>query len=325
MRHVRFDTRIKPSQITPESRYLGGRRRVLGALGGIGALGTVGGLGAATLLASARTAAAATPGSLMASATRSAYSVTEAVTPIEVATTATRFRELEPDIARNGEKLITSPWEVRVEGECLRPRTFGLEELLTLAPMQERIYRMLCTEGFLHVVPYIGYPLAELLRRVEPTGNARFVEFTSVHNPVQLPGQRDIDYIPWPYVEGLRIDEAMHPLSLVALGAYGTLLPKGLGAPIAVRMPWKFGTKSPKSVVRIRLLERQPATVWNSRYPRYHSFWGNINPAGATNLLGRGQRERKAGDLLTRATPLYNGYAEHVASMYAGMDPAQMF
>ena len=193
---------------------------------------------------------------------------------------------------------MTSPWQVSVEGECNKPRTFDLDELLRLAPFEERIYRMLCNEGFLHVVPYLGYSLSRLLAKVEPTGNAKFLEMTSVMRPTQLPGQREVTYIPWPYVEGLRIDEAMHPLTLVALGAYGQILPKGLGAPIAIRAPWKFGTKSPKAVVKLRLTEKQPATIWNSRFPKYHSFWGNINPAGATNFLGQGQQERKYGDLV---------------------------
>jgi methionine sulfoxide reductase catalytic subunit len=258
-------------------------------------------------------------------AAKSRYSVGDAHTPLEIASTRTRFRELEEDIAKNGEAYVTRPWKVSVEGECLKPRVFDIDDLLGLAPIEERVYRMLCTEGFLHIVPYLGYPLAELLRRVEPTGNAKFIEFTSVFDPARLRGQREITYISWPYVEGLRMDEAMHPLTLVALGAYGQELPKGLGAPLAVRVPWKFGTKSPKAVVRMRLVEKQPATIWNTRYPERASFWGNINPAGATNLLGRGQRERRDGDILTRPTPLYNGYAEHVAALYTGMNPAEMY
>ena len=307
-----FDAGVRPSEITPAAKYLD-RRRVLTALA------------AASTATWMHRASAANTSALLAAAAKSPFSVSEEVTPLAIASTKTRFRELEPDIAKNGAAYITSPWQVRVEGECLRPQTFDIDDLFGIAPLEERIYRMLCTEGFLHVVPYIGYPLARLLERVQPTGNAKFIEFTSLNRPEQLPGQREIDYIPWPYVEALRIDEAMHPLTLVALGAYGQLLPKGLGAPIAVRVPWKFGTKSPKAVVRMRLTEQQPATVWNSRYPKFHSFWGNINPAGASNLIGRGQRERKAGDLLTRPTPIYNGYAEHVAGLYRGMNPGEMF
>ena len=310
MKVKRYDADVLPSQITPESHYFS-RRRVVVAAASLSAIN----LWPTTVGARA----------MMLEPVKSPYSVSEAVTPIDVATTKTRFRELEPDIEKNGQGFATSPWQLAIEGECLRPRIFGMDELLRIAPMQERIYRMLCTEGFLHVVPYIGYPLSELLKKVEPTNNAKFLEMTAVMNPTQLPGQREITYIPWPYVEGLRIDEAMHPLTLVALGAYGQILPKGLGSPIAIRAPWKFGTKSPKAVVKLRLVEKQPATIWNTRYPQYHSFWGNINPAGATNALGRGQQERKAGDFFKRATPLFNGYAGHVASMYAGMNPNEMF
>jgi sulfoxide reductase catalytic subunit YedY len=311
----RYDSHIPPSTITPASIGLG-RRRVLAAAAGAAGLALVG-----------RAGRAAEPpaDALWRSAAKSRYSVGDALTPLQIASTRTRFRELEEDIAKNAEAFVTRPWKVSIEGECLKPRVFDVDDLLGLAPLEERIYRMLCTEGWLHIVPYLGYPLSALLRRVEPTGNAKFVEFTSVLDPARLRGQREITYISWPYVEALRMDEAMHPLTIVALGAYGQALPKGLGAPLAVRVPWKFGTKSPKAVVRMRLVERQPATIWNTRYPERHSFWGNVNPAGATNLLGRGQRERRDGDLLTRATPLYNGYAEHVASLYAGMNPAEMY
>ena len=320
MTHFRFVSRVAPSAITSATQYFS-RRRVLGAMAGLSGLSLMKGGGLSEALAQGNRAS----DSLMQGAKKSQFSVSEEITPFDVATTKTRFRELEPEIEKNGRGFVTSPWKLSIEGECLKPRVFDMEELLRIAPMEERIYRMLCNEGFLHVVPYIGYPLSELLKQVEPTGNAKFLEMTAILNPTQLPGQREINYIPWPYVEGLRIDEAMHPLTLVALGAYGQLLPKGLGAPIAIRIPWKFGTKSPKSVVKLRLTENQPATVWNTRYPQYHSFWGNINPAGATNALGRGQQERKAGDLFRRSTPLYNGYAEQVAGLYRGMNTSQMF
>jgi sulfoxide reductase catalytic subunit YedY len=311
----RYDDGVRPSTITSAESYFG-RRRVLAAAAGVAGLALLGRVGRA----------AETPADgIWRTAAKSRYSVADSPTPLEIASTRTRFRELEEDIAKNAEAFVARPWKVSVEGECLKPRVFDVDDLLALAPMEERIYRMLCTEGWLHIVPYLGYPLSQLLKRVEPTGNAKFVEFTSVLDPARLRGQREITYISWPYVEGLRMDEAMHPLTLLALGAYGQALPKGLGAPLAVRVPWKFGTKSPKAVVRMRLVERQPATIWNTRYPERHSFWGNVNPAGATNLLGRGQRERRDGDLLTRATPLYNGYAEHVASLYAGMNPAEMY
>ena len=314
MPRIRYDRDIRPCEITPQTIAFG-RRRLLTAAAGL-----------ALSLGSRGTWASEPPGNeRFRAAPKSRYSTEEPATPIEIATTRTRFRELEEDIAKNGEAYTPYPWKVSVEGACARPRVFDLDDLLALAPFEERVYRMLCTEGWLHIVPYIGYPLAEILRRVEPTGNAKHVEFTSLLDPKQFRGQREITYIDWPYVEGLRIDEAMHPLTFVALGAYGQVLPKGLGAPIAVRVPWKFGTKSPKAVVRMRLVEQQPRTIWPARYPKLHTFWGNVNPAGKTALFGRGLRERRDGDILSKPARQYNGYAEHVASLYAGMDLEQMY
>ena len=315
MARSRYDHDIAPSEITPEAIAFG-RRRVMAATAGMAALA----------LWNGRAWAANAPADdRFRGAPRSRLSTDETPTPIEIATTRTRFRELEEDIAKNAEAYTPYPWKVTVDGACAKPRVFDLDDLLGLAPLEERIYRMLCTEGWLHIVPYIGYPLSEVLKRVEPTGSAKYVEFTALLDPKQFRGQREITYIDWPYVEALRMDEAMHPLTLVALGAYGQVLPKGLGAPIAVRVPWKFGTKSPKAVVRMRLTEQQPATIWNTRYPKMHSFWGNVNPANKSAMFGRGLRERRDGDLLSKPARHYNGYAEHVASLYAGMDRERMF
>jgi len=314
MRRIRYDRDIHTSEITPESVAFG-RRRLLTAAGAL----------ALSCGSRATWASTAYGNERLAAAARSPYSTDERPTPVEIAATRTRFRELEEDIAKNGEAYTPYPWKVSVEGACAKPRIFDLDDLLALAPVEERVYRMLCTEGWLHIVPYIGYPLSEVLRRVEPTANAKYVEFTSLLDPKQFRGQREITYIDWPYVEGLRMDEAMHPLTFVALGAYGQMLPKGLGAPIAVRVPWKFGTKSPKAIVRMRLMEQQPATIWPARYPKLHTFWGNVNPAGKSAFFGRGLRERRDGDILSKPARQYNGYAEHVASLYAGMDLERMY
>lgn len=313
-KRIRYDGDIRPSEITPRSIAFG-RRRLLGAAAGL----------ALAWRSGAAWASPPNPDERFRTAARSRYSTDETPTPLEIATTRTRFRELEEDIAKNGEAYTPYPWKVSVEGACAKPRVFDLDDLLTLAPFEERTYRMLCTEGWLHIVPYIGYPLSEILKRVEPTGNAKYVELTALYDPKQFRGQREITYIDWPYVEGLRMDEAMHPLTFVALGAYGQVLPKGLGAPIAVRVPWKFGTKSPKAVVRMRLMEEQPRTIWPARYPKLHTFWGNVNPEGKSALFGRGMRERAYGDILSKPTRRYNGYAEHVASLYAGMDLERMY
>jgi methionine sulfoxide reductase catalytic subunit len=307
---------ISESEITPESIFW--KRRQI--------LQTASAFGATSLIGSSGQAQAQTPSQLQpgpfGNLIKSPYNrlTDEPLTPLKDVIAKTRFRELEENITANAGLYNTSPWTIRVEGEVLKPRTFGIEELLKLAPIEERIYRMRCNEGWSLVIPYNGYPLSEILRRVEPTGNARFVEFTSIHDPANLRGQRDIDYIAWPYVEALRMDEAMHPLSIVALGLYGQLLPKANGAPVAIRIPWKYGTKSPKAVVRIRLTEMQPKTVWSTLYPQYHSFWGNVNAQSLDNM-----KERRVGDFWKRPTLPFNGYREQVASMYTGLDAKLQF
>ena len=305
-------TSIAPSEITPADEYFK-RRRFLGAAAS-GAM--------ALHLPALSLAASDAP---FKNPVKSGFSTTEAVTAFAEATAKTRFREIEEDIIKNAEQFNPRPWKVAVEGECLKPGVFDVDDLLTLAPLEERIYRMRCTEGWSHVVPYIGYPLAELLKRVQPTGNARYVEFTSINDPKNLKGQRDVTYISWPYVEGLRMDEALHPLTLIALGAYGQVLPKPLGAPIAIRVPWKFGIKSPKAVVKIRLVEQQPLTVWVKHYAKYHTFWSNVNPDISSGLFNSRATERRAGELSRRPTLPFNGYAAQVASLYAGINPKDTY
>jgi sulfoxide reductase catalytic subunit YedY len=304
---------IAPSEITPVSRYLN-RRRLIATLS-VGALA----------VRAPNVWSAPDAGAVVKNALQSSYSTGESITPFEVATRETRFRELEKDIAANASGLVTRPWQVTVEGECLKPQVFDIDTLLTLAPIEDRIYRMRCTEGWSQVIPYQGYALSHLLKQVEPTANAKYVEFTSIHAPDKLRGQRDVDYIPWPYFEGLRIDEAMHPLTIVALGAYGQLLPKPLGAPLAIRVPWKYGIKSPKAVVRIRLVEKQPQTVWAKHYPQYHTFWSNVNPDTSRGFWNSQAKERRSGDFLKRPTLPFNGYAEQVASIYQGMNPKDTY
>ena len=299
---------ISSSEITPAPMYFN-RRRLMGALG------------AGALVLHPQRSVVAAGASAFTTAARSAFSTDEAATTFFDATTRTRFRELEEEIAKNGEQFNPHPWKVAIEGACLRPGVFDIDELMTVAPLEERIYRMRCTEGWSMVVPYIGYPLSELLKRVQPTGTAKFVEFTSINDPATLRGQREVTYISWPYVEGLRIDEAMHPLTIVALGAYGQALPKALGAPLAIRVPWKFGIKSPKSVVKIRLTETQPLTVWVKHYAKYHSFWSNVNPDVSSSIWSSRATERRIGELSKRPTLPFNGYAAQVASLYQGMNP----
>ncbi len=215
-------------------------------------------------------------------------------------------------------KLKTRPWTIAVDGEVANPRTFGIEELLKLAPLEERVYRLRCVEAWSMVVPWIGFPLAEVLRRVEPTANGKFVKFTSLHDAVQMPGQRS-DVLDWPYVEGLRIDEAMHPLTILAVGLYGEVLPNQNGAPVRVVVPWKYGFKSAKSIVAIRLIEEQPVSTWMKAGPREYGFYANVNP-GVDHPRWSQAKERRIGDFFKRPTLMFNGYADQVAPLYAGMD-----
>jgi sulfoxide reductase catalytic subunit YedY len=211
---------------------------------------------------------------------------------------------------------------VVVDGEVRRPRTFDIDELLKLAPLEERVYRLRCVEAWSAVVPWIGYPLAELIRRVEPTGNAKYVEFTTLADPQQMPGLRS-RVIDWPYVEGLRMDEAMHPLTLLTFGLYGEVLPNQNGAPLRLVVPWKYGFKSAKSLVRIRFVERQPVNSWQKSAPNEYGFFSNVNPNVDHPRWSQATERRLGEDGLfsrRRPTQMFNGYGEQVASLYAGMD-----
>ncbi|NLZ41335.1 MAG: protein-methionine-sulfoxide reductase catalytic subunit MsrP, partial [Comamonadaceae bacterium] len=205
--------------------------------------------------------------------------------------------------------------------------TFDLDRLLALAPMEERIYRLRCVEGWSMVIPWIGYSLAELVRRVEPTGNARYVQFVTLADGAQMPGLRS-SVLDWPYVEGLRLDEAMHPLALLAFGLYGEVLPNQNGAPLRLVVPWKYGFKSTKSIVRIRFVERQPPTSWSRAAPQEYGFYANVNPQVDHPRWSQADERRIGEDGLfarRRPTLMFNGYAAQVASLYAGMDLRRAF
>src|SRR5690606_20429398 len=230
------------------------------------------------------------------------------------------------DPRRHAGRMVTEPWTVEVGGEVVKPRTFDIDELRKLAPMEERIYRLRCVEAWSMVIPWVGYPLSALLKQVEPTGNARYVTFETALQPENMPGvnRRIID---WPYVEGLRMDEAMHPLTLLVFGVYGKLLPNQNGAPMRVAVPWKYGFKSAKSVVRIRLVEEQPVSSWMQSAPSEYGFYANVNP-DVRHPRWSQATERRIGDSLFAPrvkTQMFNGYGELVASMYDGMDLARDF
>ena len=227
------------------------------------------------------------------------------------------------DPARYASSLQTTPWSVTVDGECEKPGTLTLEDLLKPHATQEHIYRLRCVEGWSMVIPWLGFPLADLIKRFQPTSKAKFVRFETLFDPKQMPGQRD-NVLDWPYVEGLRMDEAMHPLTLMATGLYGKNLPNQNGAPLRLVVPWKYGFKSIKSIVKISFVEQQPNTSWGRSAPSEYGFYSNVNP-DVDHPRWSQKRERRIGEFLKRDTLPFNGYADQVASLYSGMDLRKFF
>jgi sulfoxide reductase catalytic subunit YedY len=249
----------------------------------------------------------------------------EAPTPWDDVTSYNNFYELgtdKEDPARNAGRLRPRPWTVTIDGEVKRPLTLDVDALWKRFPLEERTYRMRCVEAWSMVIPWVGFPLGDLLRQVEPTSRARFVAFQTLHDPAQLPGQRRA-VLDWPYVEALRIDEATHPLTLLAVGLYGRVLPGQNGAPLRLVVPWKYGFKGVKSIVRITLTERQPPTSWGRLAPREYGFYGNVNPA-VDHPRWSQSHERRIGEFFKRKTLPFNGYPE-VAPLYAGLDPRTLY
>jgi sulfoxide reductase catalytic subunit YedY len=227
------------------------------------------------------------------------------------------------DPAAEAHRLTTRPWTVAVEGLCGKPQVFDIETILKKFPLEERTYRFRCVEAWSMVIPWVGFPLKSLLDEVQPLGSARYVAFETLNRPEEMPGQRS-GVLPWPYLEGLRIDEAMHPLTLMAVGLYGETLPRQNGAPIRLVVPWKYGFKSGKSIVRIRLQEQPPPTTWNVVAPDEYGFYSNVNPEVPHPRWSQAE-ERRIGEFGKRKTLPFNGYAEQVASLYAGMDLRKFF
>ena len=251
-------------------------------------------------------------------------------TPFESATTYNNFYELGPektDPARHASALTTSPWSVTVDGECGKPSLYSLDDLIKPHALEERVYRMRCVEGWSMVIPWVGVPLGDVLTRAQPTPRARFVEFTSLVRPSEMPSQRPglVSILPWPYREALRLDEAMHPLALLAVGLYGRTLPAQNGAPLRLVVPWKYGFKGIKSIVRIRFTETQPSTTWRIAEPLLYGFYANVNPAPTASIFRDQSTERRLGEFLMRKTLPFNGYADQVAGLYAGLDLRQNF
>jgi len=304
---------ILPSEITPPEIYRERRRFMqgMGVLAASAALGVAPDTQAGTRLAGVRS---------------SAYTLDDEKTPYKAVTTYNNFYEFgtgKSDPADHAGSLKTRPWTVTVEGEASKPGVYDIDSLLKLAPLEERIYRMRCVEGWSMVIPWVGFPLGELIRRVAPTGKAKYVEFVSLNDPRQMPGQRS-GVLDWPYVEGLRLDEAMHPLTILAVGLYGEVLPNQNGAPIRLVVPWKYGFKSAKSIVRIRFVEKQPLTAWMRAAPQEYGFYSNVNPH-VDHPRWSQAKERRIGEFLKRDTLMFNGYGAQVAQLYRGMDLQRFF
>lgn len=312
---------LPESAVTPEPLFRA-RRRFLAA-GGAAALGALAWPRPAAAVLVADTAA---PPKLSGVTEAPRFSTDEAPNDWDAITSYNNFYELgtgKGDPKANARQLPTGSWTLRVDGACAKPATFGLEDLRTAFPLEERIYRLRCVEAWSMVVPWVGFPLKALLDRVEPLGSARFVRFETLLDRERLPGQR-VPVLPWPYVEGLRLDEAGHPLTILGVGLYGREMPAQNGAPVRLVVPWKYGFKSIKSIVRITLTEEQPKTTWNALAPHEYGFYANVNPAVDHPRWSQAS-ERRIGDFLKRDTLPFNGYAEEVAGLYAGMDLTKAF
>ena len=305
---------ILPSEITSRDLYLN-RREFMRATA---ALGAAAGLAAAGI----GLPRAAHAGAKLQDVRKSALSTTgEDLTPFKDVTTYNNYYEFgtgKDDPSETAHKLRSRPWSVAVEGEVAKPKVFDVDELVKLAPLEERVYRMRCVEGWSMVIPWVGYSFAELIKRVQPTSKAKYVQFTSLADPEQMPGIR-MPILDWPYTEGLRMDEAMHPLTILCVGLYGEALPNQDGAPVRVVIPWKYGFKSGKSIVKIRFVEEQPKTTWALANPREYGFYSNVNPQ-VDHPRWSQARERRIGEFGKRSTLMFNGYGDQVASLYAGMD-----
>jgi methionine sulfoxide reductase catalytic subunit len=312
MRFRRADPTPRPSEITTPSAYLNRRQILAGAAGGLMA-------GLSQAAAEERLTFRPNP----------AFATDEAKNSFEDITTYNNFYEFgtgKADPARRSSRFRPAPWTVTVSGEAEVTGQYALEDILNPHALEERIYRLRCVEAWSMVIPWVGFPLADLVRRFRPTSRAKFVAFKTVLRPAEMPGQR-YPVLDWPYVEGLRIDEAMHPLTILAVGLYGRALPNQNGAPLRLVVPWKYGFKSIKSIVEIHFTERQPPTSWNLSAPNEYGFFANVNPEVDHPRWSQARERRIGGAFLTppRPTLPFNGYAQQVAGLYRGMDLRRNF
>jgi sulfoxide reductase catalytic subunit YedY len=326
-----MDKQIPPeppsSEITPEPLYLSRREFMKNGALTLGTAALTG--GSLVWLAGkgpppdppAAAAPLAADSDALAFTSSEMFDTDEPRTPEQSITTYNNFYEFgldKSDPSENAGTLRTRPWSVAISGEVDKPQVVDIDQLFKWFPLEERVYRMRCVEAWSMVIPWVGFPLGELLKRVEPTSRAKYVAFTTLLDPQQMPEQRR-EILEWPYVEGLRIDEAMHPLAILAVGMYGKVLPNQNGAPLRLVVPWKYGFKGIKSIVKIHLTDRQPPTTWNLAAPNEYGFYANVNPKVDHPRWSQAS-ERRIGEFRRRPTLPFNGYAEQVASLYSGMD-----
>ena len=313
MKKFWHDPRIKSSEITPEPVYLNRKRFLqLGAT----ALG-----GAVITACVGNTPVNQTPVTIPGGFEDVKDELGDAVTEYKAITGYNNFYEFslgKEEVAGEARTMKISPWEIRIDGLVENPKTYAIEDILAKFPREERVYRLRCVEGWSMVIPWMGFPLADLLKEIAPLKEARYVKFTTLKRPEEMPGQYNPSF-PWPYTEGLRLDEAMHDLTLLSTGLYGKELPNQNGAPIRLVVPWKYGFKSSKSIVRIELVKDQPATFWSSIAPEEYGFFSNVNPQKSHPRWSQ-ETERRIGEFQRRPTLMFNGYEKEVASLYSGMD-----
>ena len=307
---------IKSSEITPKDLYLNRRQFILAA--SATALSAGAALSGLDLSLSPQQVIA---GEKLSDLRKSSFSTSEKLNSFKDITNYNNFYELgtdKSDPAENAKYFTTRPWTVAVEGEVKKAKTYDIDALTKIAPLEERIYRLRCVEAWSMVIPWVGFPLNALIKLAEPTGNAKYIQFVTLLDPKRMPGQK-FPVLEWPYVEGLRMDEAMHPLAILSVGLYGETLPAQNGAPIRIVVPWKYGFKSIKSIVKIRFVEKQPPTAWNISAPQEYGFYSNVNPE-VDHPRWSQATERRIGEFFRRKTLMFNGYGDQVADLYRGMD-----
>jgi sulfoxide reductase catalytic subunit YedY len=313
---IKRSSDIRTSEITDKSHYLN-RRKFLNTVG-MATAATAAGLLSTEALAASNGAA---HGKKLPSVVNSAFSAPDKINSWNDITSYNNFYEFgtdKSDALANSGKFVTSPWKVSVEGECEKPGAMDLEDILKGETLEERVYRHRCVEGWSLVIPWVGFPLVNLIKKVQPTSRANFIEFTSAADSKTMPGVRN-PILNWPYREGLRMDEAMHPLTLMVVGLYGEVLPAPDGAPLRLAVPWKYGFKHAKSIVRIRFVDKQPLNSWQQYAANEYGFYANVNPT-VDHPRWSQATERRIGEFFRRKTLMFNGYADQVQSLYAGMD-----